>query len=296
MKQTKFKKHQQKWQRMAKLWAEFTKPGRPSKEDIKNYAILLHSVIKDINSPQIILFGSTPELRNLFYKFSKNQDAQIICIDMTDAMYKAMSGFVRYKNKNEKFVKSNWLKLSSKIKPKSIDVVIGDYLLGNVGGFEDKFLKEIKKILKNNGNFITRTQIMDGIKKEINFYKDFKKVCSQVKQKKISIKEASSYFANIIILQGWHLNKENKTSLSFFSNKEFSDLDNKIKTHRDVIELKVLNQFYKSWWQMKDKYWTNYKQSELEKKIKKHFEIKKVLYSKDYNIVKQSPIYLLKKK
>ncbi|PJB18558.1 hypothetical protein CO115_04255 [Candidatus Falkowbacteria bacterium CG_4_9_14_3_um_filter_36_9] len=47
MKKNKFKKHEQKWARMALVWEEFAKPGRPSKDDIKNYELLLNIVVRD---------------------------------------------------------------------------------------------------------------------------------------------------------------------------------------------------------------------------------------------------------
>ncbi|OIO07316.1 hypothetical protein AUJ27_02780 [Candidatus Falkowbacteria bacterium CG1_02_37_44] len=82
MKKNKFKKHEQKWARMALVWEEFAKPGRPSKDDIKNYELLLNIAVKNTDSPRVIILGATPELRNMLHGLSRNINAEIICVDM----------------------------------------------------------------------------------------------------------------------------------------------------------------------------------------------------------------------
>lgn len=290
----KFKNHEKKWERMARLWKEFSKPGRPSKGDIKNFFLLAEAILAGKKSPKILVLGSTPEVRDMLFYFREKLKAKIVCADMTKDMYLAMRGFVKKKNKNEVFIETNWLKISDKIKNSSIDLVIGDFVIGNVGGFEKELLNEISKILKKNGYFITRAQIIDGIKLRKNLYLELKRQAKAVERKKINIKEASSYFANNVICSGWHLNKENKTSLAFFPEKSYSNLDVRVKKNKNKIEQKVLNQFYKSWWLMKDKYWIVYRKNKLEAIIKHYFNIKKELHSNDYEIAKISPIYLLK--
>ena len=42
-----FRNHQYRWQEMSKLWNEFSPPGRPSEDDIKNYDYFLNfNIIK----------------------------------------------------------------------------------------------------------------------------------------------------------------------------------------------------------------------------------------------------------
>ena len=97
MEEIKFKTHQKKWERMAELWNEFSKPGRPSKDDIKNYNQLLKIALDKIISPKILILGVTPEIRNLLYKYSQTKNAEIICVDMTKDMYMAMNKFIKHK-------------------------------------------------------------------------------------------------------------------------------------------------------------------------------------------------------
>ena len=292
----KFKKHQEKWGRMSKLWNKFSKPGRPSEDDIRNYDQLLRTALKNKISPKVVVLGATPEIRILLDKYSKRQSAEIYCVDMTKDMYQAMSALIKNKNPKENFISSNWIEISKKIKPKSIDVVIGDYVIGNVGGSEDKFLKEVSKILKKDGCFITRAQIMDGIKNKFNIIKELQRNSQQAKKGQILIKEASSYFANNLILYTWYLNKENKISLSFIADEKFKELDDKVRAKGNSIEKRVLNKFHQSWFLMKDKYWINYKRSKLESILKNNFKIQEMLLSHDYEIAPQSPVYLLRNK
>ena len=293
---SKFKTHQKKWGRMSKLWNKFSKPGRPSKEDIKNYDRLLQIALKNKSVPKVVVLGATPEIRTLLNKYSKKQNAEIYCVDMTKDMYQAMSTLIKNKNPNEKFISSNWIEMSQKIKPKSADVIIGDYVLGNVGGNEDKFLGEISKTLKSDGSFITRAQIIDGIKNKFNLLKEFQRTCSQVRKKQIIIKEASAYYFSNLMLHTWYLNKENRNSLSFITDKDFAKLKSEIRSKKDPIENKVMNHFFKSWFLIKDKYWTNYKRKKLESILRGYFKIQKTLFSNDYEITPQSPIYLLRNK
>jgi hypothetical protein len=295
MKKSSFKTHQKKWERMSRLWNEFSKPGRPSKGDIENYDKLLKIALGEKILPKIIVLGGTPEIRDLLYKYSKAKKAEVICVDMTKDMYMAMNKFIKYKNTKEKFISANWLQIAKKIKPESIDIVIGDYAIENIGGNEKQFLRGIAKILKSDGSLITRAQIIDGARNNFKIYAEFQRICQLVRKMKISVKEASSYFFQNLVFYGWFLNDENKTSLSCINDADLCDLEKKIKNNQDKIENKVLKQLQKSWYLIKDKYWIVYNRSKLEGIIKKYFSIKKIIYSKDYEIAKQSPIYLLKK-
>lgn len=295
MKQRKFTKHHEKWRQMANLWSKFTKPGRPSKDDLRNYHKLIEISLKNIALPSIVLLGATPELRDLLFKFGERK-IKISCVDMTKDMYKAMNKFVKYRNKRERFIKSNWLEMSKKIKNESVDLVIGDFVIGNVGGYEEKFFREIKKILKPPGNFITRAHYLSKKTRRINdFYKELKRLSKMVADKKLLFQEASSYFANNLLFYTGQEEKEHKVSLSFLG-EQIRLLENQIKLNGNIYEKMVLNTFKNSWWKIKDKYWTNYKKSIIERIIKKHFKVRKILFSKDYEIAGISPIYLLKNK
>ncbi|MCD4761317.1 class I SAM-dependent methyltransferase [bacterium] len=285
-----FKKHQAKWQRMGKLWAKFSPSGRPSKDDIKNYNRLLKIALKDIEQPKVVLLGSTPEIRNLLYKY---KNVKVYCVDMTEDMYQSMKAFIKHKNSREKFIRSNWLEMSKKIK--DADVVIGDYVSGNIGAHLDKFLLEIQKILKPNGYFIVREMLIVKSTKPIKSVRaTFKRVINKYEQGKLNLRDASSEFASEFILKGAFLKKNSSSSISYFE-EDIRALFEDIKNKGSKSEKRVLSYFKNSWWQIKDKYWIFYTKEKQEKFYTKYFQIRRILYSNDYKITKESPIYLLQK-
>ncbi len=285
-----FKNHRTKWQRMARLWARFSKPGRPSQDDIKNYNELLGVALGKIKNPKVLVLGVTPEIRNLLYKY---KNTKVYCVDMTIDMYRAMDVFIRYQNKREKFIQSNWLSISRKVK--NIDVVIGDYVSGNIASHFDKFLLEIKKVLKPGGYFIVRDLLIaDSTKPIKSISLVFRKVVDKFDKGKLSLKDASSEFANEFVLKSWFLKNNNTCSISYFA-EGINRLFVVVKNSGTKSEKKVLNYFKNSWWQINDKYWTITIKAKQERIYSKHFKIKQILYSKDYKLSKESPIYLLQK-
>lgn len=290
----KFNNHQKKWAKFSDLWNNFTKPGRPSKDDVKNYNYLVSkSLSADIKNPSIVVLGSTPEIRDMLFKYKK---AKVFCAEMTKDMYKAMTNLIRNKNRNEKFINVNWVSLSKKIKSDSVDIVIGDYVTGNVGGLENKFFEEINKILKTGGCFITRQQLGGSrIRKIKDLFIELKRLARKVEQEKLTIKEASCYFSNNIILSTWHLNKKNKISLQYIKD-DLRKLEEKIANSNNKIWIKMFSIYKNSYGTVEDKYWYDLPKKQIEKKMKNYFLIKDILYSNDYEIAKLSPIYCLKKK
>ena len=275
---------------MGKLWAKFSPSGRPSKDDIKNYNRLLKIALKDIEQPKVVLLGSTPEIRNLLYKY---KNVKVYCVDMTEDMYQSMKAFIKHKNSREKFIRSNWLEMSKKIK--DADVVIGDYVSGNIGAHLDKFLLEIQKILKPNGYFIVREMLIVKSTKPIKSVRaTFKRVINKYEQGKLNLRDASSEFASEFILKGAFLKKNSSSSISYFE-EDIRALFEDIKNKGSKSEKRVLSYFKNSWWQIKDKYWIFYTKEKQEKFYTKYFQIRRILYSNDYKITKESPIYLLQK-
>jgi len=286
------KNHQQKWQRMAKLWEEFTEPGRPSKDDISHYNALTKIALKSVKNPKIILLGCTPEIRDMLYKYSVSLGAEVICVDMVEDMYKSMNRLIKYHNKKERFVKSNWINL--KFPKNSIDIVIGDFVLSNVDNeFQAKFLQGINRILKNDGYFINRDCV---IKDNLRFNtpdRMLKKYAKKVADKEITIKQANSWFANSILWASWFKSNNETDSLKYFK-EEIEKL--KKEVDMGTIEKIIFNKFLSSWWLMRDKYWTMHRLEDNKRIIKKYFKIERIKYSKDYDLAKVAPIYFLKPK
>lgn len=267
---------------MSKLWAKFAPPGRPSKDDIKNYDKLLKIALNNIEQPKIVILGATPEIRNLLYKY---KDTKVLCVDMTGDMYWAMNNFIKHQNPREKFIKANWLTMSKKIK--DADVVIGDYVLGNISDHQHKFYLEIKRILKPGGYFIHRDFLLTyRIKKIKNVYQEL----VRISRKNYSIKQASACLANNLWLSGY---KNFHASISYYE-PAFSKLDSEIKKSSNKRARLIWRHFKNSWYLIRDKYVHVETKNSREQKIKRYFIIKQILYSQDYEINKESPIYILK--
>lgn len=290
-----FEHHKERWRKMAKLWGLYSYYSRPSKEDEKNFRHQLNIALKNKVKPKIVLLGATPELRDILFEFSKKQEAEVYCVDMTRDMYMAMSHHTKKKNPNEKFINCNWLGIPKKIESGSIDVVAGDFVIGNVGSYEHKFMKGISSVLKPDGYFVTRAYYRTNkVRKISNFKKEIERLAQNVSKGKYSAKKAKDYFMNNILYSTWYWRNDNQVSLAYREN-EFLELRKKRNT-LGRTERKILDLFWEAWWALKDKYWSDLPKKDLENIIKKYFIIKGALFSKDYERSEFCPIYLLQKK
>ncbi|MDD4902056.1 MAG: class I SAM-dependent methyltransferase [Patescibacteria group bacterium] len=291
MTDSKFKKHREKWQTMSKLWRLLSSPGRPSREDLKNYDKFLKIALQGKKNAVIVVYGSTPEIRDLLSRYSQKQGAKVSCLEMTKDMFIAMTSMVKKKNNREKFVEGNWIVAAKVIKPGSVDVCIGDYLLGNIGGHESEFFSQAKKILKSDGYFITRNLTRAEKQASRGPEKELKKQAKRVAQGKLSVRVAAGFFANNLLLNS-SLTNEKATLLIY--DQEIRALQDKISS-LSKTEQKVFRYFCKSWWMVKEKFWTYLAQKKGERMMKKYFKIRKILYSSDYDFAEHSPFYLLSK-
>ncbi|MFA5051286.1 MAG: class I SAM-dependent methyltransferase [Patescibacteria group bacterium] len=155
------------WKKFVETWAKLTSPGRPSSGEIKIYEKFAQPILKK-KSIQILVLGSTPEIRDMLAKY---KNAQITLIDLNFEMTFAMTSLMRKKQaaKNETWLRSNWL--TAPLPKNYFDLIFGDFVICNVPfKFQPQFLNNIKEWLKPNGFFITRC---DGYKAE------YKKISSQ---------------------------------------------------------------------------------------------------------------------
>lgn len=292
MSKEKFKNHKKKWEKIATLWEGITEPGRPSRNDIYNYNKLTKLALKGKKSPKILLLGSTPELRDMLLKYSIIQGAEVVCVDMTSDMYKAMSRLVEVKNPKEKFIHSNWLDIP--LKSGTMDLILGDYVIGNLTvDHQNNFLNEVRRLLKSSGFFITRNSVIGSDFKINKIEESLKKYTSKALREEISIKKAANWFAEDMILGSWFRNNEKIMSIRYFKDDIF-ELRNKVKNNS--FEKIILDKFFDIWWPLRSKYWTAYLKEEDRRVVSNYFKIIKTLYSNDYYTTEISPIYMLEKK
>ncbi|MFA5993025.1 MAG: class I SAM-dependent methyltransferase [Candidatus Pacearchaeota archaeon] len=145
---------------IAKAWAHYPSPARPSKEEIDFYekSILKVSQNKDI---KVLILGVTPELRDICTKYKLD----VTLVDISKDMAEAMENLVKNKNPKEKIVIANWLDMKFDTK---FDLVMGDIVI-NLFGLEDwdLFLKKIKNTLVENGHFLTRLMLDSPLRKNV---------------------------------------------------------------------------------------------------------------------------------
>jgi ubiquinone/menaquinone biosynthesis C-methylase UbiE len=151
------------WKNMPKLWLKTTSPLRPTNKSMKQYE---DSLLKlSMPEPNILILGSTPEIRQLAYMTKPN--AKLICCDLNQEMFEQMSIEISH-NPNEKFVLSNWTDIG--LPDSYFDLILGDAVYGNIDiERQDLFLSKVKSLLKPTGEFVTRFIHLPQRYEEISF-------------------------------------------------------------------------------------------------------------------------------
>jgi len=82
------------WKSLSEVWGDLKPPMRPSPGEVLVYERFLKQAIKKIGKkPKVLLFGATPELRDLFAKY----DLEVTMVDLNPEMVKAMNKLVSQK-------------------------------------------------------------------------------------------------------------------------------------------------------------------------------------------------------
>lgn len=150
-----------KWSKIAENWKTLGPPAKPSKQEIELYKAITLLELSDKDKARAVIMGSTPELREMCSEFFSDKFESVVCVDVTEDMYHAMSKLIKQKNPKEKFVHGNWLNLKDFFETNSIDIIYGDHVVSNVGGKESELFDNIKSILKENGCFTSKIQHVD---------------------------------------------------------------------------------------------------------------------------------------
>jgi len=145
------------WKAYAARWQKYcTPPGRPSKQAMAMYRKFAKQSFSNLKrKPRTLVLGATPEARDVLVGLK----AEVSIIDFNMEMILAMTELVKKKNPNEIIVKANWLNMP--FPPNYYDAVLGDLVLCNVPGpLQARFLKEVKRVLKPKGYFITKMHVI----------------------------------------------------------------------------------------------------------------------------------------
>jgi ubiquinone/menaquinone biosynthesis C-methylase UbiE len=127
-------------------------PGKPTEQERKIFFKFFKDCLKlcKTEKPKALVLGATPSVRDELAKL----DVDVTLLDLNPVMVKAMNKLVTH-NKQEKYVKGSWLDIP--FKEGTFDIVAGDLVVGNIDlKNNDKFVKEVSRVLKPHGFWIHR--------------------------------------------------------------------------------------------------------------------------------------------
>ncbi len=258
---------------MAQKWKNYGAPIRPSKDDLRVFREFLEKKIKQKGKDvKVLILGSTPEFRDLVN--SKKLTAYVC--DYNKRNYKALTLLKKVRGK-EVLIVQDWRKL--KIKDK-FDLVFSEASLNMVKESEiSPILRNAKKILKDDGLFLTKTWIR--IPKNRLSWKKILKIY-RTKYKGKSFKNYMNLYLHSYFYDKDHgsLHKQYLTMKKLYeegkiTKKEFSSiLGLGYETTPLVLYLPLRNEFSKI--------------------VKKHMKISEIVFPKPLGINK-IPIYVLEK-
>jgi len=274
------------WKEFAARWERYyTPPGRPSEQAINIYKGFVRKAVGGIKrQPRALVLGSTPELRDLL----KELGCRVAIVDINLEMILAMTELLEMKNQEEIMVRGNWI--STPLASHYFDVVLGDIVLSNVPAeSQEQFLKEIIRILKPRGYFITKMEVIPNDWAR----EDFDAVLNRYAK--------IPYHRNRPIELFVHLHNnawDSQTNIISVSKirkwmEKYRAGQGKYKRPTAKIS-KYLNDLWEMWRPM-DKQWTVKRERDIEKQISSHFTIleKRVLNDCYFKEVDQSfPIWL----
>jgi len=156
---------------MAQEWAKLKPPERPSGSEIRIYEKWIKRVAQEEKNPQAIIYGATPELRDLLAKYN----FRVTLVDINPNMVQAMRELIKVSKGKEKMVIANWLNIP--LKSCKYDLFCCDHGIHHIL-FKDwsRFLKQAKTLLKPSGYFLNNMMTMPlgdkaTVKEMIRIYK-----------------------------------------------------------------------------------------------------------------------------
>lgn len=291
----KFITQKQYYKQVAEKWNLRSDPSRPGREDIQIYNKLVRKALGRRKNQKVVILGATPEIRDMLYSFYFTHNVKVICVDWLPEMYYGMSQLINHRIPNEKFVRKNWLEMD--FSKKSIDIFIGDWIVGNIPRREEKekLFNLIRQQLKPTGYFIIRHAYITPRAKINDIKKHLYSLTWNVLNENLTIKQAATSFYVDLLLSSWFKDKENKVSLVYYSSeleKINSYFKKKNLSKHEIVAKLVFQHFLKL---ETKKFWVYYTKKEEGEILRKFFVIKETMFSKNHHhCSSNAPIYFLK--
>lgn len=276
------------WQQIAYDWRNyFTVPSRISPQEVKKYREWLERIDKDKKPLKGLVLGATPELRDALFDFGY----QVFSLDINLDMFLAMDELLKNRNQNEVIIKANWL--NSPLPDHYFDIVVGDAVLPNIPWEKRlQLLKEVSRLLKSNGVFLTRAFCVPDTKS----FSSVEEILEYFSKKQHPITQS----ALELVLELQILTYDPKDHLgSFAKAKEvLGDYEKKGKVKFTNTDLQKTYNIVRNFWCKKfvNKVFVYAFRDEEENSYKKYFEIKEIFEAKDHDYSKITPMYFLENK
>jgi len=269
-------------------WIEtFVKRGRkgyypsiPASEEILMFEKLFKKLVRGKRDWKVLVLGATPFLRDIGLKYG----CQVVAVDISIETILKMNEYMKYRDSNNEIViKGNWLSLP--IEDNYFDVVMADFSFNNVPAkAHHQLFRELARLLKQNGFFLTRQRVYIPEKKLMSF----SEITRLFRDKKISWRD-------------W------KYDAVFYSNDLFKRYNGKTKVFLWEKYFQALKKAYQkgeinkkeflSMWCERNKIVTTlYTKSEWEVMFKRYFKILMLTWCKVYESSVAAPFYLGKVK
>lgn len=262
-------------------WQMLSPPFRPSKEEVEIYKKEIQRISK---VKHVLVLGSTPELRDLAASLELDQ---YVVADQSEKMLTTMSELLHVANPREEiWIKENWTTLS--LKRGFFDAIIGDLVLRQLLPEEQSaFLSTVKKLLTQEGVFVTRVQYA---RRKVQLGEDDKLIqdfLDEAKGKYDSLK-VCLFISELLNISA--LSSKKKLSYTNAKNvletfaKQIGNINDRLLISR------ILRRFFVSGLDMayQDK-------KELSQLFQSHFQIIEEQNATDYPVSKYYPIITLKK-
>jgi SAM-dependent methyltransferase len=148
MKSKKTKVYNPAWADYYDMWGKTESPWRPNKNDIAFCEKMVKIILKKEKNPKALIFGATPEIRDLLAKYK----IDTTLVDINPVMKRAMDKLMKLKNPKEKFVVDSWINV--KLPSEYFDLAFSDGPLCNIAlNTWGKLINNINGTLKKDGLF-----------------------------------------------------------------------------------------------------------------------------------------------
>jgi len=260
--------------KLAQIYRRMLPPGPPSESELAVYEKFVKA-LKNKKGAKVLILGSTPGLRSLCLKHR----VPYVSVDYHRENFAIMRQIIKYKDTGEVMV-GNWCQMKL---PEKYDLVMGDISFGMVPfSALDKILVRVAGSLKKDAVVVHRTWM-----RQKGHFKDFEKFLHDVHPK---LKKQVPPFTSLALPFVMFFYDQKRERILFAQNlpklKNFVRRGLLPKNDYQQVELFWSRYKMPNYYPLKEKY---------EKKIKKYFRIRQVLYGKDW-FRQYAPIYILKKK